>query len=76
VQANASDQVVVKVKRPWDGGITHLGMLPLEFMKRLAASVPRPTLHTMRLRGVLLPKRCQLCGRQFDGLTGSKGSLD
>ena len=34
---------------PWRDGTTHLVMLPLEFMQRLAALVPRPRLHLIRL---------------------------
>jgi hypothetical protein len=33
----------------------HLVMSPLEFMPRLAALVPRPGLHLIRLHGVLAP---------------------
>jgi hypothetical protein len=32
-----------------------LVMRPLEFMQRLAALVPRPQLHLIRLQGVLAP---------------------
>jgi hypothetical protein len=39
----------VLVKTPWRGGTTHLVMSPLEFMQRLAALVPRPRLHLIRL---------------------------
>ncbi|HMO49440.1 MAG TPA: transposase [Rubrivivax sp.] len=36
-------------------GTTHLVMSPLEFMQRLAALVPRPRLHLIRLHGVPAP---------------------
>ena len=36
-------------------GTTHIKMLPLEFMQRLAALVPRPRLHLIRFHGVLAP---------------------
>src|SRR3954452_13695494 len=36
-------------------GTTHIVMLPLEFMQRLAALVPRPRLHLIRFHGVLAP---------------------
>ena len=49
VQANAAEQVVLKLKTPWRDGTTHLVMSPLEFMQRLAALVPRPRLHLIRL---------------------------
>ena len=46
---SAGDQLVLKLKTPWRDGTTHLVMLPLEFMQRLAALVPRPRLHLIRL---------------------------
>ena len=49
VRANAAEQVVLKLKTPWRDGTTHLVMSPLEFMQRLAALVPRPRLHLIRL---------------------------
>jgi len=44
VQANASAQVVLKVKTPWRDGTAQLVMSPLALMRRLAALVtgPRP----------------------------------
>ncbi|HEY5285160.1 MAG TPA: transposase [Polyangia bacterium] len=55
VQCNAAGQVVLELKTPWRDGTTHLVMSPLEFMQRLAALVPRPRLHLIRLHGVLAP---------------------
>ncbi len=49
VQTNAAGQVVLKLKSPWRDGTTHLVMSPLEFVQRLAALVPRPRLHLIRL---------------------------
>jgi Putative transposase len=49
VQTNAAGQVVLKMRTPWRDGTTHLVMSPLEFMQRLAALVPRPRLHLIRL---------------------------
>ena len=49
VQTNTAGQVVLKLKTPWRDGTTHLVMSPLEFMQRLAALVPRPRLHLIRL---------------------------
>jgi len=53
VQCNAAGQVVLKLKTPWRDGTTHIVMSPLEFMQCLAALVPRPRLHLIRLHGVL-----------------------
>ena len=50
VQTNAAGQVVLKLKTAWRDGTTHLVMSPLEFMQRLAALVPRPRLHLIRMR--------------------------
>jgi len=41
--------VVLRLKTPWRDGTTHIVMSPLEFMQRLAALVPRPRLHLIRL---------------------------
>jgi len=49
VQTNAAGQVLLKLKTPWRDGTTHLVLSPLEFMQRLAALVPRPRLHLIRL---------------------------
>ncbi len=45
----------LKLKTPWRDGTTHLVMSPLESMQRLAALVPRPRLHLIRIHGVLAP---------------------
>lgn len=45
--------MVLKLKIPWRNGTTHLVILPLEFMQRLAELVPRPRLHLIRFHGVL-----------------------
>ncbi len=55
VQLNDAGQVELKLKTPWRDGTTHLVMSPLEFLQRLAALVPRPRLHLIRLHGVLAP---------------------
>ena len=49
VQLNSAGQVVLKLKTPWRDGTTHIVISPLEFMQRLAALVPRPRLHLIRL---------------------------
>jgi Putative transposase len=42
--------VELKLKTPWRDGTAHLVMPPMEFMRRLAALVPRPRLHPIRLQ--------------------------
>ncbi len=49
VQTNVAAQVVLKLKTAGRNRITHLVMSPLELMQRLAALVPRPRLHLIRL---------------------------
>jgi hypothetical protein len=49
VRLNAAWQVGLELKTPWRDGTTHGVMSPLEFMQRLAAWVPRPRLHLIRL---------------------------
>ncbi len=48
-------EVVLQLKTPYRDGTTHLVMSPLEFLQRLAALVPRPRLHLIRVHGVLAP---------------------
>ena len=55
MQTNAAGQVVLKLKTPRRDGTTHRVMPLQEFMQRLAALVPRPRLHPIRLHGVLAP---------------------
>jgi Putative transposase/Transposase zinc-binding domain len=57
VKINAKGQVELKLKTPWRDGTTHHVMSPLEFMQRLAASVPRPRLHLIRFHGAQLPNQ-------------------
>lgn len=49
VQTTAGRQAVLKLKTPWRDSTTHPVMSPLAFMQRLAALVPRPRLHLIRL---------------------------
>jgi len=51
VQCNAAGQVELKLKTPWRDGTTHWVMSPMEFMRRLAALVPRPRLNLIRFQG-------------------------
>jgi Putative transposase len=55
VASNAAERVVLKRKTPWRHGTTRQSMSMLEFMQRLAALVPRPRLHLIRLHAVLAP---------------------
>jgi Putative transposase len=55
LKRNRVGQVVLQLKSAFKDGTTHIVMSPLEFMQRLAALVPRPRLHLIRLHGVLAP---------------------
>jgi hypothetical protein len=46
---------VLKLKSAWRDGTTHIKMSPLEFMRRLAALLPRPPLHLICFHGVMAP---------------------
>jgi hypothetical protein len=50
IQVNAAGQVQLELKTPSRDGTTHLVLSPLEFMQRLAALVPRPSLLVSRDR--------------------------
>ena len=69
---NRAGDVVLQLKSPHHDGTTHVVMSPLEFMQRLAALVPRPRLHLIRLHGLLAPnakRRSEIvpsAGRQAD----------
>ena len=45
VQINSAGQVVLRLKTAWRDGTTHIVMVPLEFMQRLAVRLPRSPLH-------------------------------
>ncbi len=53
LKCNRAGQVVLQLKSSYKDGTTHIGMLPLEFVQRLAALVPRSRLHLIRFHGVL-----------------------
>ncbi len=55
LKRNRAGQVVLQLKCAYRDGTTHIVLSPLEFMQRLAALVPRPRLHLIRLHGVLAP---------------------
>lgn len=52
---NQRGQVVYTRKKPYDDGTTHIMMMPLELMERLAAIVPRPIVYLTRFAGVFAP---------------------
>ena len=52
---NRQGNVVLKLKTARRNGTTHMVLTPMEFMRRVAALVPRPRLHRIRFHGVLAP---------------------
>jgi hypothetical protein len=55
VQLDDAGPVELRLKTPWRDSTARLAMSPLAFMQRLAALMPRPRLHLIRLHGVLAP---------------------
>ena len=49
VPLNAAGQMGLRLNTPWRDGTTHVVTSPLEFMQRLAAFVPRPSLPLISL---------------------------
>lgn len=69
VQTNAAGKGVLKLKKPWRDGTTHLVMSPLEFMLRLAALVPRPLAGRVGPVARLLARHKQSTGLFVSGLS-------
>ncbi len=53
LKLNSAGEVVLQLKSPYQDGTTHIIMIPLEFMQRLAALVPRPRLNLIQWYGLL-----------------------
>ena len=51
----ANDNILLKLKKPYSDGTSHLIFSPLEFIEKLAALVPPPRAHLTRYHGVLAP---------------------
>jgi hypothetical protein len=47
--------VLLKLKKPYSDGTSHLVFSPIEFLEKLAALVPPPRAHLTRFSGVLAP---------------------
>jgi hypothetical protein len=46
---------VVELKTVWRDGTSHLLFEPIEFMEKLAAIIPRPTVNLVLYHGLLAP---------------------
>jgi Putative transposase/Transposase zinc-binding domain len=51
----SNQNVMLKLKKPYSDGTTHLVFSPIEFLEKLAALVPPPRSHLTRFHGVLAP---------------------
>ena len=51
----ANDNVLLKLKKSYTDGTSHLVFSPIEFIEKLAALVPPPRAHLTRFHGVLAP---------------------
>lgn len=47
--------ILLKLKKPYSDGTSHLVFSPMEFLEKLAALVPPPRAHLTRFHGVLAP---------------------
>ena len=47
--------MLLRLKKPYGDGTSHLMFSPLEFLEKLAALVPPPRAHLTRFHGVLAP---------------------
>lgn len=50
-----NQNVMMKLKKPYSDGTTHLVFSPIEFLEKLAALVPPPRAHLTRFHGILAP---------------------
>jgi hypothetical protein len=51
----ANDRVLLKLKKSYTDGTSHLVFSPIEFIEKLAALVPPPRAHLIRFHGTLAP---------------------
>ena len=55
LKLKSNGDVLLKLKKPYSDGTSHLVFAPLEFLEKLAALVPPPRAHLTRFHGVLAP---------------------
>ncbi len=64
-----NQDVVLRLKKPYDDGTTHLVFSPMEFLEKLSALVPPPRAHLTRFHGVLAPNakiRGLICPKKME----------
>jgi hypothetical protein len=55
LKLKSNGDVLLRLKKPYGDGTSHLVFSPLEFLEKLAALVPPPRAHLTRFHGVLAP---------------------
>lgn len=55
LKLKGNGDVLLRLKKPYSDGTSHLIFSPLEFLEKLAALVPPPRAHLTRFHGVLAP---------------------
>lgn len=55
LKQQSNGDILLKLKKEYSGGTSHLIFSPLEFLEKLAALVPPPRAHLTRFHGVLAP---------------------
>jgi hypothetical protein len=63
LKLKGNGDVLLRLKKPYSDGTSHLVFSPLEFLEKLAALVPPPRAHLTRFHGVLAPHsklRCKV----------------
>ena len=52
---SSQGNILLRLRRPWSDGTTHIVLQPLAFLERLAALIPRPRAHQLTYHGALAP---------------------
>ena len=55
LKLKGNGDVLLRLKKPYSDGTSHLVFSPMEFLEKLAALVPPPRAHLTRFHGVLAP---------------------
>jgi len=67
VEAPNDEKILVKFKKPWSSGATHVVYTNLEFIEKLVALVPPQRAHLVRYHGVFAPSsswRKEICSKR------------
>ncbi len=67
VEALSDEKILLKFKKPWSNGATHVVYTNLEFIEKLIALVPPQRAHLVRYHGVFAPSsswRKEICSKR------------